>query len=168
MLTAERLRELLHYDRATGVFTWRVTRSRSAKIGGEAGTMAEGRIQIQLDRRVYRAHRLAWLYVYGVWPAGDLDHRDMDATHNWIDNLRPTTPVENQQNICKPRRHNLSGLLGVQSNGGRRWLACLVHRGVRYRGQSRDTPQEAHADYLKLKAQYHPFATITKDHACSN
>ena len=70
-----RLKELLHYDPFTGIFTWKVTRTGSAKPGTVAGYIKnEGYICIKIDSRSYMAHRLAFLYMLGRWPKGDVLH----------------------------------------------------------------------------------------------
>ena len=86
-LTAARLRELLHYDPDTGVFTWRVRRG-VASAGSVAGnTTKDGRVSIYVDNISYRAARLAWLYVYGEWPIKDVGYKNRDCRDTRIDNL---------------------------------------------------------------------------------
>lgn len=110
-MTPERVRELLVYDYQTGMFTWRVTRGEFI-AGAVAGSLKrEGYWRIGLDGKQYAAHRLAWAYVYGVWPKHGLDHRDRDKTNNRIDNLREATNAQNAQNAAPPPREG--GLLGV-------------------------------------------------------
>ena len=100
ILTVERLRELLHYDSDTGVFTWRVYRSPGAKKGDVAGCVNEGGyIATQVDRKHYLSHRLAWLYVYGAWPIDEIDHKDGNPANNHIANLRDVTRLTNSQNL---------------------------------------------------------------------
>jgi hypothetical protein len=100
-LTAQRLRELFHYDPDTGIFTWRVKpRKGCVQIADIAGHVNHtGYRSIKIDQRAYRAHRLAWLYMYGVWPPGDLDHDNTIKDDNRLVNLREATDPQNQANI---------------------------------------------------------------------
>ena len=105
-LTAEWLRAVLDYDPKTGLFHWRIDRGgRKARIGALAGSFdATGYIQIMIDGKNYKAHRLAWLYVTGNWPIGDIDHLNGERANNRWSNLREATKSINQQN---PQRGSL-------------------------------------------------------------
>jgi hypothetical protein len=83
-LTAERLRELLNYDPDTGVFTWRVRPVHSHRVGDIAGSVrtTRGYRLIGVAGRVYKAHRLAWLYMMGEWPKDQIDHINRDPSDN--------------------------------------------------------------------------------------
>ena len=61
-LTAQRLRELLHYDPTTGEFTWIVSRGNQwTKPGMPAGYKdTYGHMGIEIDGKRYLSHRLAW------------------------------------------------------------------------------------------------------------
>lgn len=73
-LTQSRLKELLHYDPETGVFTRRTTRGGCAS-GTIAGTPhVAGYRSLYVDRAHYLAHRLSFLYMTGAFPKGDVDH----------------------------------------------------------------------------------------------
>ncbi|MFX4377260.1 HNH endonuclease, partial [Acinetobacter baumannii] len=41
---------------------------------------------------------MAWLYVHGVHPTGQIDHIDGDPLNNRISNLRDVSHAVNQQN----------------------------------------------------------------------
>jgi hypothetical protein len=68
--------------------------------------------QICIDGQIYRAHRLAWFYVYGEWPKEHIDHIDGCGTNNRIDNLRDVTNQKNHTNT-KVAKNNTSGVKGV-------------------------------------------------------
>ena len=83
-LSAERLKELLHYDPDTGVFTRRVSRG-PARAGSVAGAdTRDGYRKIHLDYKFYLMHRLAWLYTHGEFPTEFIDHIDGDRANNRI------------------------------------------------------------------------------------
>src|SRR5687768_770720 len=110
MLTAEKLRELMDYNPDTGVFLYRKRRGRRS-AGLEAGSIVKGYRLISLGKQ-YSAHRLAWLYVYGEWPAGDLDHINCVRDDNRIANLREATDSQNNANRTLAPK-NSSGFKGV-------------------------------------------------------
>jgi hypothetical protein len=106
-ITAERLRQLLHYDPERGVFTWLsrpAERSWNTRFAGtRAGTInGLGYVVIGILGRRYKAHRLAWLYVHGEWPGRELDHINCDKSDNRIANLRPATRSQNIARIKPP------------------------------------------------------------------
>jgi hypothetical protein len=78
-LTAARLRERLHYDPKTGVFTRRWSRKGFKAGSVSGGKLSDGHIGVTVDGRQYYAHRLAWLWMTGEWPDPETDHKDGDA-----------------------------------------------------------------------------------------
>lgn len=129
-LTAERLRELLRYDPATGVFTWLCKRGENDVSGKMAGVLNnERRRVIRVDYRMYYAHRLAWLYMTGEWPADKVDHRDGDPSNNRWSNLRAATGPQNGWNMRRNVR-NTSGVKGVTYvKRWRNWRAMVTANG---------------------------------------
>jgi hypothetical protein len=155
VLTAERLRDLLHYDPDTGVWSWLVRQGRAC-VGATAGWVrADGYRQIRVDGRAYRAHRLAFLYMTGRWPPRLVDHKNVVPGDDRWCNLRPATESQNQHNRGRAAT-NTSGLKGASfSKHTRKWLAQIAVRGVRkYLGYF-DTPEEAHAAYVAASQQHH-------------
>lgn len=155
-LTAERLRELLHYDPETGRFTRRVTRpGRSAKAGSVAGHVNQRGYWVIWIGCNWMAHRLAWLYVHGAWPDGHIDHINQDKADNRMENLRLVTHAENMQN--RPhQRNNVSGFKGVapcRRTG--RWQALICSNNKQIHLGFFDTPELAHAAYCEAAARLH-------------
>lgn len=98
IITVEEVRRLLSYDPDTGAFTWLIPTSDRIRVGQKAGRVNSGYVGIRINGREYLAHRLAWFYVHGVWPVGDIDHINRDRSDNRIANLRPATRAQNLQN----------------------------------------------------------------------
>ncbi len=89
-LTSDRLREVLSYDRLTGVFKWKAPTSSRIKAGSVAGSInTNGHRQIAIDGRLYIDRRLAWLYVHGHWPMTQIVSANGDKKDCRISNLRP-------------------------------------------------------------------------------
>lgn len=155
MLTQERLRGLLRYDPETGVFTSLVNRGPLAP-GDVVGTPHHsGYKQIRVDGRIYLAHRLAWLYVHGEFPPGDIDHINRNKQDNRIVNLRPATRSENNFN-APVRRHNVAGIKGVRrTKNGSRWEARARIAGHERSLGTYDTPEEASAAYQSFARHHH-------------
>ena len=61
----------------------------------------------------YLGYRLAWLYVYGKLPDGDIDHINGKPSDDRIKNLRDVSRSVNLQNQRAARSNNSSGLLGI-------------------------------------------------------
>ena len=111
-LTQQKLKQYLNYDPLTGVFIWIVNRSRNARAGSVAGCLDQGYFRIMISGKPYKAHRLAWLYVYGYFPEHEIDHIDRNKSNNRINNLRHATHQCNMRNIGL-RQDNTSGIKGV-------------------------------------------------------
>lgn len=160
MLTAERLRELLHYDPATGLFTWRVAKSNRAPVGGVAGSLAvRGCVDIGVDGVRHKAHRLAWLYMTGRWPDAEIDHRNTVPHDNRWSNLRELPHVLNSQNSRAPRSNNTTGFLGVTRNGGR-FRAQITVNGKAFNLGRYETPERAYEVYVAAKRRLHESCTL--------
>ena len=134
-LTAQRLRELLHYEPETGVFTWRVNKGR-AKAGQVAGRVHQsyGYRYIKVDQQNVRENRAAWAYVTGEWPPTsiEIDHVNRKRDDNSWANLRFVTPKQNRENQSDSRR-NTSGNRGVRFDTQRGlWHAQIGHFGKVY------------------------------------
>lgn len=149
MLTQNELKEQLNYNVETGIFTRKVSVSPRVKVGGVAGGLNEyGYILIQVNKKDYRAHRLAWLYVYGVWPKGQIDLINGVKTDNRIGNLRDVTNRQNQQNTYKHRNGKLVGATYHKHN--KKWVSQIYINGKQINLGYFNTEQEAHEAYLKF------------------
>lgn len=154
-LTAERLRELLHYDPETGVFTWRVSGRGPAKAGSIAGTIKPKGYRVIWIGGNYKAHRLAWLYVHGHWPKDQIDHINHVKDDNRIANLREVTNGQNMQNRTHQRNSpsGFKGVLGRTKSG--RWPAKIASNGKQIWLGTFDSAELAYAAYCEAAARLH-------------
>lgn len=160
MLTADRLREVIEYTPESGEFIWKKKIGARSVIGVRAGNFRkDGYLAIQIDGTKYKGHRLAWLWVTGRWPEEEIDHRNGSHGDNRWENLRSATHFVNAQNQRIARRDNVCGFLGV-CKSGENFRAYINENGKKKHLGSFQTPQLAHAAYLKAKRALHPGCTI--------
>lgn len=155
ILTQARLKELLHYNPETGVFTWIKSNSPRAMAGAIAGTYvkATGYCALAIDNKDYLQHRLAWLYIYGKFPEADIDHINGVPHDNRLLNLRSCTRAQNLSNM-KVCTTNSSGQKGVSFDKTRnKWKAQISIKNWNTFIGRFNTKEEASTAYQKFAAE---------------
>lgn len=156
-LDAEKLRAELDYDPETGNFTRKKT-SGSRLAGTAAGGLAKnGYLYIGAAGNRYLGHRLAWLYMTGAWPVGEIDHANMNPSDNRWQNLRSATKAQNRANVGA-RRNNPLGVKGVRFHPHQKQRPYAANISIdgrpKYLG-SFETAQEAHEAYCTAAQERH-------------
>lgn len=154
MLTLERLKERLHYCPESGMWSWRNGRQKGKKCGSLTWN---GYLTITLDKKAYRANRLAYFYMTGEQPGDAVDHINGVALDNRWCNLRNVVFEDNSRNQKRDVR-NTSGVTGVSPARGGKWRVDINHSGKQQYLGIYDSLEEAIE--LRLFAQqecgYHP------------
>lgn len=149
MLTHDQVIAAFDYDPKAGIF-------RHRKNGNLAGSMNNrGYWRLVVNKKTYSAHRVAWLYVHGVWPDKCVDHINGIKTDNRLSNLRL---ADTSQNTCNSRlyRSNTSGKKGVTwHKTGRKWQAHIKVNGKTIYLGLFDSIDAAHAAYCTASKTYH-------------
>lgn len=152
-ITADYLREILDYDPLSGLFRWKPRSGagsekwNSSHAGAVVGSKnGKGYIYIRIGARFYRAHRLAWVYVHGKEPDGQIDHIDRCRHNNRLDNLRDVSPSQNNLNsTIKIGRSGERGVTRYESRSGPYYTARFKNA---YLGTFR-SKEEAAAAYAE-------------------
>ena len=160
-LTQERLKSLLSYDPATGIFRWKVDircgannrlMRRSGDVAGSVTDSGYGIICLAYKR--YYAHRLAWFYMTGKWPENQVDHIDLDRSNNRFDNLRQATVCQNGANRRTRAKSGFKGVVKLKQAQGS-YMAQISIDGVpKYLG-CYPSAELAHAAYLQAAVARH-------------
>lgn len=155
-LTAEQLRELFDYDSSTGLFCRR--RATTNKVKSTIGIWQPGSLtklgynSLRVNGKAWQAHRLAWLYMHGALPDGQIDHINGVRNDNRIANLRLATVSENQLNLSAVNVKSASKLRGAHWNAKRgKYQAQFERLGKRFYLGLFDTAEQAHAAYVSAR-----------------
>ena len=167
MFMQARIKELFHYDPDTGIFTWRkdirVGRNKAfvtARAGAVAGFKSGwGYWALSVDNVRTSGHRMAWIYMTGELPPGDIDHINGDREDNRWANLRKATRSVNMQNLKGPHADSTTGYLGVEKKRNK-FAARICLDGKKTNLGVYDTAEQAHAVYLNAKRKLHEGNTL--------
>ena len=154
-LTANYIRSILNYNSETGELTWKISKGPRAKLGQIAGCGDKyGYIVIRINDKLYKAHRLAWLWVTGEWPQKGLDHKNGITSDNSWENLREASQLENSRNTIISK-DNTSGYKGICWNkASKKWQAQItINKKAKYLGCF-NTKEEASLVYKKAALKY--------------
>lgn len=156
MITQEYLHSVLDYNQDTGIFTWKKQVSNAIKSGDIAGGKHNrGYVCFKIHGKLYVAHRIVWIYVYGTLPKDQLDHINGIKSDNRLCNLREANNSENVRNQ-KLRKSNKSGFKGVSWNKrANKWVAqCRANGKVNFLGFF-DSTELASKSYQEFAMQHH-------------
>lgn len=134
-ITQEELKRLLHYDPMTGIITRKISTANRIKVGDIAGwiKISNGKsyIRMSISNRLYLAHRLAWLYITGSFPNGEIDHVNGNGLDNRFSNLRDVMSADNMLNK-RIYKNNKSGATGVlYRDRDSAWVSSIGYNGKR-------------------------------------
>ncbi len=110
------VRKYFDYDEEAGnlIYKEKLNSSSRVKIGSVAGSKnnPSGYVNIKFNKKMYKAHRLIWLWVFGEFPDEGIDHINHIKNDNRLCNLRPANQSVNNKNKAK-QKNNTSGQTGV-------------------------------------------------------
>lgn len=180
LLSQKKIKELLHYDPLSGIFTWKerpfsmfshcknpqhqCDAWNTVFSGKEAGgkykpTVSKAfyiRINITLNKKMrsYLAHRLVFLYTEGKFPPEQVDHIDGDGLNNKIINLRKVSHQDNLKN--KPMySNNTSGCVGVIWNKkSQKWHVQIRAKSKNIYGGLYSNIEDAIARRRQMEVEY--------------
>ena len=159
MITHAEVLEL--YDYKNGQLFWKKSTNKKVKIGTKAGgdgLNSDGRKSISVNGKRYLASRIIFLHQNGYLPAM-IDHINGIKTDNRIENLRPATSLQNNQN-AKMRKDNKSGFKGVSFKRNKWYVQLKINGQKRSFGYYDDieladlVAQEARDKYHNIFARH--------------
>lgn len=162
LLSAERARELFHYDPETGLLTWKTRYSpfSRVRIGAVAGRMDhKGYRTVTIKSYEYFIHRVIWLMVTGEWPKFSVDHINGNRVDNRLANLRDIPHVMNMHNYHRANSGNKLSLLGVTQRPSGKFRA-QIRKGENIHLGTFETAEAAHAAYVEAKRSMHEGNTL--------
>jgi len=117
----DEVRNLMTYDKATGICRWKERKGHkffNTKYAGKTmGTVHKGYgyVCVKTNKKTYFLHRLIWLYMTGEMPKV-IDHINHDRSDNkWV-NLRDVKSYANNSKNRSRFKSNWTGYSGVTFN----------------------------------------------------
>lgn len=164
-ITEKELKELLTYSPLTGEWYWNKSGPGKKKnLSAGCYDNKDGYLLIRIDNTLYKAHRLAFLYMKGSLPDNIIDHLDRNPSNNKWSNLVESNPRENTYN-SKLRSTNTSGVTGVWFDKTRgKWCAEIkVDYSKKYLGRF-ENKQEAINARKQAENKYTRYVTESNNY----
>ena len=156
-LTQAHLRQTLRYNPRTGSWRWLIPAPGRSTTGVAGSINTQDYRVICIDYVDHFAHRLAFLYVTGLWPEGIVDHRNRHRADNRWSNLRDVTQFENMHNCVVATKNAI--VRGVTWDASRmQYKAQLYARGKMRLNERFDCLEEAINARALAVARYHTAA----------
>lgn len=165
-LTQEQVRAIFDYDGENG---WLIRKKDEYgrvvnRPCGHKPNRSHGYGAVRVDKKMYLAHRVIWLWHKGELPKNRIDHIDRNKMNNRLENLRAVSPSENQHNHSL-RRNNSSGFPGVHFNKQcNKYYAQICKENKRIFIGSCATAEEAFEAYKRAKIKFHPTSPIAQEY----
>jgi hypothetical protein len=170
-VTQELVRRMFDYNPLTGWLTIKSKFNQKVIPGRRAGyeNSRTHYRHVSINCWDYIEHRVIWLYAYGNWPTGPIDHINHRRNDNRISNLRIATRTQNALNTT--RSTGKSGIRGVWQLPSGRFRASLTVQIGTF-----DTKEEAGRAAYEARKKYHGseyvppnfFEPLAIDIACEN
>jgi len=150
------------YDAQNGRFIWKEPLRNIKKVAGDivGGQGHQRYASVFVLNHRFKVHRLIWLWHYGIYPSGDIDHVNGNTTDNRIENLRIATSAQNAANRLRKSKHGT----GVCASPDGKFAARITVPGTKerlYLGRF-NTHSEAEAAYIGASAVLHGEFSLAK------
>jgi hypothetical protein len=127
MITQAELKNLFDYVDGQLVAKTNVNKRKAGDVLGSLND--KGYLKGRVNQRLYRVHRLVFLYFHGFMPP-QVYHIDGNRQNNRIENLREATSAQNNQNRMATGASKIKGV--VWHRQSKKWTAsiCINRKNI--------------------------------------
>ena len=150
-ISYEKLHKMFTYNPETGL----LKRKRNKQVVGTLN--GKGYLDVSIEGKNHRVHRVCYCMYHGYWPENDIDHINQIKTDNRIKNLREVSRSCNMRN-SKLHTNSSSGVKGVSWNKQRKkWKTYItINNKNIYVGFFKDFDSAVMARYIaELNHNWH-------------
>ena len=157
----KKLQEL--FDYRDGELYWKERIGTSIDLSKPAGYIGnDGYRAIQIEGKLYKAHRLIWKYHCGKDPKEFIDHIDGNKSNNNIKNLREATRQQNSFNKITQKNNKL-GIKGVSKHRNKYAARIIINGKKKHLGMFFTIEEARLAREEAEKKLFKEFSVLNRD-----